>query len=92
MTYLIWFSGVVNNQTYLDEINSDFSKWAPVAFVYEKDTEQSRKVSRGLKKAYFNNKPIDKSQFDNLSKVTNNINFIYDCKCYITKHGLVRKE
>lgn len=71
---------MVNNQTYLDEINSNFEKWAPVAFVYEKDTEQSRKVSRGLKKAYFNDKPIDKSQFDNLSKVRKGL------ELYLSRH------
>lgn len=69
---------VVNNKTLTNEINQDFERIAPIAFIYERNTEQSKKVSRAIRKFYLDDKPVDKSQLENLAKV-NLIFKIFKC-------------
>jgi carboxylesterase type B len=60
---------VVHNETLTKTFNEQFEKIAPIAFLYEKDTDFSRTVSKTLKTFYLNDKPIDKSQLAKLSQL-----------------------
>ncbi|XP_023312047.1 venom carboxylesterase-6-like [Anoplophora glabripennis] len=60
---------VVNNETLTKQINKDFYKIAPIAFIYERDTNRSKIVSEGVKKSYLHDKPVDQSQFTALANL-----------------------
>lgn len=51
---------VLSNETLVKEFNEKWEEKAPIAFLYERNTENSKAISRGLKKFYLDNKPIDK--------------------------------
>lgn len=70
---------VVNNQTLADEMNNNFETIAPISFLYERGTEQSRKVSTAVRKFYLNDKPVDQTQLDNLAKVRLKSNYTITC-------------
>ncbi|KAJ8983994.1 hypothetical protein NQ317_008699 [Molorchus minor] len=60
---------VINNDTLLKEINSNFEKVAPIAFEYERNTDTSKAISKALKTFYFQDKPIDKSSLTPLAQL-----------------------
>nr|XP_023018088.1 venom carboxylesterase-6-like [Leptinotarsa decemlineata] len=60
---------VVKNATLTREINNDFEKIAPIAFLYERNTTRSREVSRAIRKFYLRDMPVNESQLDNLAKL-----------------------
>ncbi|GLV44898.1 uncharacterized protein CBL_14529 [Carabus blaptoides fortunei] len=49
---------VVGNSTWQEEMNRDFERVFPISFIYERDTERSKQISRALKKSYFDDKNI----------------------------------
>nr|CAH7758728.1 unnamed protein product [Callosobruchus chinensis] len=60
---------VVNNETLTKEMNEDWDRIAPIAFIYERGTNQSLKVSRAIRKFYLNDKPVSKSNREALGKI-----------------------
>nr|XP_023020747.1 esterase FE4-like [Leptinotarsa decemlineata] len=62
---------VIDNATLTQEMNNDFERIAPISFVYERNTAQSRKVTKAIKSFYLHDRPVDKSQLLNLA-------YIYD--------------
>ncbi|KAJ8959086.1 hypothetical protein NQ318_022343 [Aromia moschata] len=61
--------GVLDNATQTKRLNDDFEGVAPIAFAYDRDTDHSMMVSRAIKKFYFNDKPLDKSQVTPLAEL-----------------------
>lgn len=43
---------LIRNETLRNEMNVNFEKWAPICFLYERNSEKSKKVSKHLKKQY----------------------------------------
>lgn len=60
---------IVNNETLLKEFNEKWEEKAPIAFLYERKGDQSKVISKALKKFYFEDKPIDKSVLANLGQL-----------------------
>ncbi|CAG9854610.1 unnamed protein product [Phyllotreta striolata] len=60
---------ILKNKTLTKEMNDDFERVAPISFVYERNTEFSKNISRAIKKFYFNDRPIDWSQEQALKNV-----------------------
>ncbi|KAK4874277.1 hypothetical protein RN001_013637 [Aquatica leii] len=50
---------VLQNPDLLRELNDDFERIAPIAFIYERNTTKSKYVSEELKKQFLNNLPIE---------------------------------
>ncbi|KAG5884815.1 hypothetical protein JTB14_012023 [Gonioctena quinquepunctata] len=61
--------GIVYNETLTKEINANFDKVAPIAFLYERTGDHSKIVSKALKTFYLQDKPIDKTQISGLSQL-----------------------
>lgn len=62
-------SAIINNETLTKEINSQWEKDAPIAFLYERDTDASKSISKELKTFYLHDKPVDKTQLTPLAQV-----------------------
>ncbi|KAJ8927313.1 hypothetical protein NQ314_020227 [Rhamnusium bicolor] len=60
---------VVNNETLTKEINSNFDKIAPIAFLYDRDTDHSKTISESFRSFYLHDKPVDKSQLAPLAQL-----------------------
>ncbi|CAG9773584.1 unnamed protein product [Ceutorhynchus assimilis] len=60
---------VVNNETLLKQLNEKWEETAPIPFLYERNTDNSKTISKALKKFYFDDKPIDKSNMASLGQL-----------------------
>lgn len=60
---------MINNATLLKQINEKWDDTAPIPFLYERNTEFSKTVSKTLKKVYLEDKPVDKSLLGKLGEV-----------------------
>nr|CAI5851532.1 unnamed protein product [Callosobruchus analis] len=60
---------VVKNETLTKAMNEHWEEIAPIAFVYERGTDHSIKVSKAIRKFYLDDKPVDKGQVGNLAKI-----------------------
>ncbi|CAH1107847.1 unnamed protein product [Psylliodes chrysocephalus] len=60
---------ILKNRTLTKELNDDFEKIAPVLFLYERNTNFSKRVSRKIKNVYFHDRPIDWSQETNFKEL-----------------------
>nr|XP_023020743.1 esterase E4-like [Leptinotarsa decemlineata] len=58
----------INNASLTRELNEEFERVAPIVFLYERNTSRSRYISRYVKSFYFHDKPIDRSQVENLTR------------------------
>ena len=57
-----YFSGgVVNNPQLLKEMDEEFDRVAPIAFVYERNTTKSKLISKELRKEFLGVGPLDSS-------------------------------
>lgn len=74
------FLAVINNSTLQEEINKNFEKVAPIAFIYERDTDNSKTISKSLKNFYFSEGAIDNSSLSNLVKVCKI--FLFSVYCF----------
>lgn len=63
------FIEFVGNEAILSELDKEFEKHAPIAFMYERDTENSKSISKTLKSFYFGEKSIDFSSLPGLSQL-----------------------
>lgn len=50
-------------------MNKNFEKVAPIAFIYDRDTENSKTISKSLKNFYFADLAIDNATLGNLARV-----------------------
>ncbi|KAL1494980.1 hypothetical protein ABEB36_010476 [Hypothenemus hampei] len=60
---------VVQNATLLKQINEKWEETAPIAFLYERNGDHSKVISKTLKKFYFDDKPINQSLLANLGQL-----------------------
>lgn len=60
---------VINNETLRKELNEKWEEKAPIAFLYDRKGDQSKTVSKALKKFYFEDKPINESTLANLAQL-----------------------
>lgn len=60
---------IVSNETLLSDLDKEFEKYGPIAFMYERDTDNSKAISKALKTFYFGDKNIDKSALPALAQL-----------------------
>nr|QIK02109.1 carboxylesterase 9 [Holotrichia parallela] len=60
---------IVSNETVLAELDKEFEKWAPIVFMYERNSENSKVISKDLRSFYFSDKSIDKSSLPALAQL-----------------------
>lgn len=50
-------------------MNDNFSKWAPICFLYERDTQRSKWISSELKKRFLDDEIKDHTSTPSLNNV-----------------------
>nr|CAI5851521.1 unnamed protein product [Callosobruchus analis] len=60
---------IIKNETAMKELSTNWEKLAPVAFGYERNTEQSKIVSKAIKAFYVQDKPLEKSYLTNIAQI-----------------------
>ncbi|KAI4456240.1 carboxylesterase [Holotrichia oblita] len=60
---------LISNETLLNDLDKEFEKYAPIAFIYERGTEKSKTISKSLKSFYFKDKRIDKTSLPALAQL-----------------------
>ncbi|XP_064213592.1 esterase FE4 [Tribolium castaneum] len=58
---------MLSNATLLQMLSDNFEKYAPICFIYERETPKSRQVSKGIRKFYFNDEPLTNDSFKGLA-------------------------
>nr|CAI5851518.1 unnamed protein product [Callosobruchus analis] len=58
----------------MKELSTNWEKLAPVAFGYERNTEQSKIVSKAIKAFYVQDKPLEKSYLTNIAQIYSDAN------------------
>lgn len=53
----------------MESLDKQFEKYAPISFQYERDTENSKTISKELRKFYFGTKSIDNSSLPQLAQL-----------------------
>lgn len=75
--YLFSPSEILRNETLRQQMSTNFTQLAPICFLYEKDTENSKRITANLRSHFFNTTDsADWLTFDGLKDV----NFIYQLK------------
>lgn len=64
-------------------MDKNFEKVAPIAFLYDRDTDHSKKVSKEIRKIYFEDKKLDNSSLSGLAQVNFVILKKYKPRLYI---------
>lgn len=59
---------LIANATALESLEKEFEKYAPISFQYERDSQNSRTISKELRKFYFGTKPVDNSSLPQLAQ------------------------
>ncbi|XP_045476840.1 esterase E4-like [Harmonia axyridis] len=62
---------LLQNPGHLQTLTSNWEKYAPIFFLYDRDTDRSKTISKGLKSFYFGDKKIDNSTQKELSDLYN---------------------
>ncbi|KAB0802871.1 hypothetical protein PPYR_05057 [Photinus pyralis] len=65
--YTAW--NLLDNATWLKEMDENFEKVAPISFIYERDTENSKHISRELRKAYLGDGPLTEKSLPQIGKL-----------------------
>ncbi|XP_057335700.1 esterase E4-like [Microplitis mediator] len=72
------FAGVVigpveeakkNNTSVFDDYNANWTRIAPISFLYERGTERSQQISEALRQFYFKGKPISLDNYRRLGEL-----------------------
>jgi carboxylesterase type B len=63
--------GIIDNAENLKLMNEDFEKFAPICFMYERESEKSKEISRTLWENFISAPTITKSSFDGLKYLYN---------------------
>ncbi|TMW42429.1 hypothetical protein DOY81_012493 [Sarcophaga bullata] len=56
------FINTLRNETQRKYFNDDFAKYAPMFFLYERDTPKSREISAAFRTFYLQDKPLEYPQ------------------------------
>ncbi|KAL0131201.1 hypothetical protein PUN28_002634 [Cardiocondyla obscurior] len=67
----------LGNDSFVDDLNNDWYKLAPINFLYERDTPRSRHISTELRQFYFGDKPIGPNSYDSLGHINTDGIVIY---------------
>lgn len=70
MLMVVDFLDILRNESWRNEMNSNFIKLAPVCFFYERNTTESELISLSLKNDFFPDQSADWINFDGLSNVS----------------------
>lgn len=60
---------IIGNQTALSLLDKEFEKYAPISFQYERNTENSKTLSKALRTFYFGVKTIDNTTLPQIAQV-----------------------
>ncbi|XP_066262073.1 juvenile hormone esterase-like [Euwallacea similis] len=60
---------VIYNETLLKQLNEKWEEVAPIAFLYERNTDLSKTVSKSIRKYYLDDKPVNKSLLSKLGEI-----------------------
>lgn len=52
-------AGILNNQSLMDDLNTDFERTVPISLMYDKTADDVNEVTKRIKEFYFNNEIID---------------------------------
>ncbi|KAH0551917.1 esterase FE4-like [Cotesia glomerata] len=72
------FAGVVvgvveaarkGDNSVFDDINANFTKIAPISYLYERGTNRSLEISEDLRKFYFKGQPVGKDNYEGLGEL-----------------------
>ena len=69
MQILFIFLALLDNNLLLQRLNDDFEEIAPMLFLYERNTEKSKEISKKLREAYLPFDVIDRRSFNALNNV-----------------------
>ncbi|KAF5306937.1 hypothetical protein FQA39_LY00167 [Lamprigera yunnana] len=61
--------GLLNNATWFKKMDEDFEEVAPIAFIYERGTENSKRISREFRKFYLGDEPLSNDSLPQLGKL-----------------------
>lgn len=64
-------TGVLDNPENLEKMNKEFDKFAPICFMYERDSPRSKEISKVLWENFIRAPQIDRSSFDGLTHLMN---------------------
>ncbi|XP_012223116.1 esterase FE4 [Linepithema humile] len=59
----------LGNDSYINELNNDWYKLAPINFIYSRDTPDSRNISTELRQFYFGDQPIGPNNYEGLGEI-----------------------
>lgn len=62
---------IFDNSENLDLMNKEFETYAPICFMYERDSERSREISKTLWNSFIDKPTLDNSSFDGLKYLMN---------------------
>lgn len=63
--------GIINNPENLKLMNEEFEKYAPICFMYERDSPRSKEISKVLWENFINDEKITESSFNGLAYLFN---------------------
>lgn len=90
--YNIWYLNaavVIRNKTLRTEIDTKFMKWAPICFLYERDTPKSRIILTQQRQHFLKMQIEDHRSLLNLNNVKTNSHFycfVYSKFILLTEH------
>lgn len=58
------------NTSIFDALNARWDTYAPISFMYERDTPHSKHISQELRRFYFGNQPISRESYDGIGQVS----------------------
>lgn len=61
--------GIIRNETLRLEMDTNFAKWAPISFLYERDSPKSNSISKKLRKIFLKEKIEDHRSLSSLNNV-----------------------
>jgi len=60
---------VTTNKTLLEQLDKEFDKYAPIAFMYERDSDNSKAISKEIRQFYFQDAKINEDSLPKLSEL-----------------------
>nr|CAD7594782.1 unnamed protein product [Timema genevievae] len=60
---------VLANESWYEDMNNDYERIYPIAFMYERNTPRSRYITNELRKFYLNNEPIVNTTYNGLGLI-----------------------
>lgn len=62
---------MIRNEKLRNEMNVEFEKWAPICFLFERNTKRSKQISHELKQHFLNETVEDERSLMKLNHVIN---------------------